>query len=751
MRSGSRLSGVLAFVFLLAVAAAVAWDAQPRGYRDQAAPVAAFSAERALRTVEEIARQPHPVGSAEHARVRDHLAGELRRLGLETEVQEGIGRWPEALRRDGLGIGRVFNIVGRMPGTNSTGTVYLAAHYDSTHSGPGANDDGVGVASILETVRALKESGTTLRNDLVVLLTDGEEMGLLGAEAYVASGPDGKRSGVVVNHEARGAGGPVLLWRITHPDGKLMEAVARVPHPNTDSLSTSAGEAQTSSNTDFASLEPGGMQVLDWAYAGNSAYYHNVLDDPAHVHLPTVQQMGDNALSLARDYGNTDLATLSGGSDRAYFQLPFDVLIVVPVWVIIALAVAMVALFAWVVWRVRRNAETKLRTVVLAGFTYLLAVPLAMGAVYGLWEVLQTVRPEYRSLRFVDPYRPESFYVAILLVCATVLALWWVLARRLFDTTAAAVGLLGGLVLAATVMTAVAPVTAQILVVPGFFAVLAVAASMLVPSRWQLPVLTVLLIPAAVFVGGTSWAALQTGITGAPFLVAPVVMLLGGVLTVTLIRAWPRRGWAVPAVAFALTVAVAALGLAIDGFDADHPQPSQLIYAFDADRGEAQWLSPVEADRWTDGFVDDRAPTAQFAALWPKAVASGPAPTQPISAPVAEIVSDTTDAGQRTVKLRIKSTRGGTRLDLKFDSDIRALRVGGREITPVPSSGFQFFAPPVEGLEVELTAPAGPISLRLIDYTWLPDSGLGFYQPPPSDIYLRQNSMAAVFTTVRGL
>lgn len=258
---------------LLTVAIVTAWDRQPHGHRTEAAPAEAFSAGRAMRTVREIAQRPHPVGTAEHDRVRDYLVGQLRKLGLDTEVQTGVGRVPAAVEREVLSMGQVANIIARLPGTQSTGTVFLTAHYDSVPSGPGANDDGVGVAAVLETVRALRASAQPLRNDVVVLLTDGEEMGLLGAEAFVTAGKDGRDTGVVLNHEARGAGGPLLLWRTSRPDGTLIRTVAdAAPHPDTDSVLTMVATARTASSTDYSAFDPSGLRVLDWAYAGRNAY-----------------------------------------------------------------------------------------------------------------------------------------------------------------------------------------------------------------------------------------------------------------------------------------------------------------------------------------------------------------------------------------------------------------------------------------------------------------------------------------------
>ncbi|MGW4095292.1 M20/M25/M40 family metallo-hydrolase [Mycobacterium sp. NPDC004974] len=741
---GRRLSGVLAFAILLAVVAGTAWEQQPRGHRDTSAPMEMFSAERALDTVKAIASRPHPVGSAEHDRVREHLVDQLRNLGLDTEIRYGVGRYPAQLEHDLLGMARVGNIVAHRPGRDSTGTVYLMAHYDSVPSGPGANDDGVGVATVVEAVRALQASATELRNDLVIVLTDAEELGLLGAEAFVASGGADPRGGVVINHEARGAGGPPLMWRMNRPSSMLINAVGAAPHPNTDSLTTTLAGAQTGSNTDFAALDLSGLQVLDWAFVGRNAYYHNPFDDPSQVNLATVQQFGDNTLALAHDFGRRDLGT-SVDENSAYFPLPFGVLVILPLWVIIVLAVTTVLVVGWVVWRMRRSGEASIVRSLGSAATAVLSIPVAMAAVYGLREAIIAIRPQYRSL-FVDPYRPEFYYAAVLVLCVAVLAVWYALSRRWFGASATVAGLLCGMALIGAVSTAIAPAAAVVVVVPVFAAALGVSLTFLVPDPWRLPILTILLVPGAVMLGTMAFSGLQAGVSGAPYLTAPAVMLLGVLLLPTLTHSWPSRRTAIiPSAALALTVVLAAAGLAVDRFDDQHPLMSQLSYALDADRHEAQWVSQQRPDHWTRQFVEPGQPRTQFAGLWPDAVASGSAPVRALTAPSAEILSDTTDSGHRTVGLQLRSTRGATSIALRYDRPPQALRVSGRDITPVPRQGFQFSAVPADGIEVQLTGPAGPLEVQVVDYSWLPDSHLA---DPPTDIFYRQDSTVAVFTTV---
>jgi hypothetical protein len=209
--------GALVLLGALAVAPYV-----PRNEVPASAPADVFSAERALPHLRAIAREPHPVGSPANARVRDYLLGQLAALGLRPEVQRA------AVFRAPTGDGVVVeNVLVRLPGSASTGVVLLTAHYDSVNSAPGAGDDGMAVAALVETLRALR-AGPPLGNDLIVLFDDGEEPEMYGAQTFVERHPWATDVRVVFDFDADSPTGPTTILWTTPGDGWLPGAVALI-------------------------------------------------------------------------------------------------------------------------------------------------------------------------------------------------------------------------------------------------------------------------------------------------------------------------------------------------------------------------------------------------------------------------------------------------------------------------------------------------------------------------------------------
>src|ERR1700687_1787938 len=110
---------------------------------------------------------PHPIGTPSHDAVRDRILAHLQGLGYVVQLQRALAGAPHN------NCANVANIMARRPGDPSRRAVVLAAHYDSVPAGPGVSDDGIGVATLLEIARVVRQE--QFRNPPVFLIDDGEE------------------------------------------------------------------------------------------------------------------------------------------------------------------------------------------------------------------------------------------------------------------------------------------------------------------------------------------------------------------------------------------------------------------------------------------------------------------------------------------------------------------------------------------------------------------------------------------------
>jgi Zn-dependent M28 family amino/carboxypeptidase len=293
-----------------------------------------------------ISRSPRPIGSTEHKLVRDYILKELTALGLTPDIQKTTVGVPG--RGNVVVAGTVENIIATLKGTGAGKAVLIVGHYDSAPTSPGASDDGSAVVAMLETLRALK-AGAALMNDVIFLFTDGEEVGLLGAKAFVDEEPAAKRIGLVLNLEARGYGGPSVMFETSEGNGRLISEFARaVSSPIANSLSYEIYK-RLPNDTDFTVFKGAGLEGLNFAYLKGINYYHNRLDSIEQIDEGSLQHQGSYALALARHFGNLDLSSIKE-NNAVYFNVLSSILIrydavwVMPLALLVALLFAVVPL-----------------------------------------------------------------------------------------------------------------------------------------------------------------------------------------------------------------------------------------------------------------------------------------------------------------------------------------------------------------------------------------------------------------------
>ena len=717
---------VLTLAGLIALSAVVVRDAAlPPDPVPASAPATEFSSERALRHVTAIAERPHPIGSADNARVRDYLLAELRALGLDPQIQDatGIGtRYRTA--------GRVRNVLARLPGRTPGGlAVVLMSHYDGVGGGPAASDAGAGVAAILETLRAIK-AGSPLEHDVIALITDGEEAGLLGAAAFAREHPWAKDVGVTLNFEARGTAGRSYMFETGSGNLDVARVLRSAPDVSATSLSVTVYRLLPN-DTDLSEIAVLDRPALNFAFADGVARYHTAHDDVAHLDQGSLRHHGSQALALARAFGNGPLPRPSTG-DAVFFDLPIVGLVVYPATWSLPLAVAAVMLVLAAVVRTARTTDRWLRSVALGVAGSLCAIALA-GA--GAHVAGMAIGRAHDAMGWGGAPAFRGIYATAMAVLAVALALTSYAAGRRWGN---AVGLhIGALVV---------------------WAVLALLVSLRLPGvsfllTWPLIVATIAAHVSIRTTAGTSRSEPGTSVASsvtfwiativATAIVLPVVYAVSAVLlgaigaggiaaaVLTALLAWllaPQlewlaagRHWRVAGIALVVALGLFGTGTATVRASSDYPVSSSALLVMQADSSDA-WLV-------TRGIsATARADTA--AASVPSWVTSirGPGgtpaaymrmPRASIEPPTATVLADSATGGGRALELRVRAAPG---------TEVVSIRLDGPRVARAV----------VDGHLVDTTRYRSPVRQWQLEYAGPPDSGftLGLTLAEPGEITL---------------
>jgi MFS family permease len=703
-----------------------------------------FSAERALIHVREIAAVPHPLGSPEDAAARNYLVAQLTDLGLQPQIFSSIG--VDATARLIIA-GKTNDIVGRLPGTASGPAIILMAHYDSVYRAPGAGDDASGVASILEILRALKQ-GPPIQRDVIVLFTDGEEEGLLGAEAFAHSHPWMKDAGLILNFEARGNRGPSLLFETSRNNRPLIEAVAHVaPHPIGSSLFYELYKILPN-DTDFTVFRPAGIPGLNFAFGEGLEAYHSPLDTSDHLSLASLQHHGSYGLALTRYFGHVDLAALRNSRDDDVFFDWFGSRLVTYCqrWVLRG-QILVTLLFAVALVLAFRSPEFSKRQFSLALLACLAILILLVAAVAGVWWLISFA---LAGRRIVGDCPSNLFLLSALMLfgaCVGTCLIGFFRKR------------IGGqeLSLAALSLWFVLSWLLALKISSGSYLLF-----------W--PLLLGLLGNAASNLGrkSTTHPSTRNSIRNLPALVAaillfaPVIYLVYIFLTLQMISvvasalllglfllislptlaasSVASRGWSSGLLAIAALVCLGC-GVAFSGYSSEHPRPDSIIYSLNADDNSADWITyDQKPDEWTRQFFGTNKPAPHplpnYLAGFARPLISASTPALPLLPPLIENVEHKQEGGLHRLKLRLRSQRKAETLYLRFPDEVQpvAAKVAGRDVPVHKGSrfGLTLYAMGDAGMELELTVQA-PSALSF----WIMDRSYGLpvnTQPRPSSI-----------------
>ncbi len=665
-----------------------------------------FSVENARAHLEMIASKPRPVGSAHHKVVADYLVEQLEKLNLETTVQETAVMHSIRGYKD---IVDVRNVMARLPGSGSEGALLLMAHYDSIPNSPGANDNGVAVAGILEAARVLS-SGEKLKHDIIFLFTDAEELGLYGAEAFIKEHPWANSVGLTLNFDSQGNAGPVYLFETSSGNRWLIKEMAKAL-PNAIGFSLAEDLYKLLPHqTDFSVIKEAGHQGANFANTIGTHYYHSSLDKLDSVDEGTLLEKGVCALSGARHFGNIEWAKPSK-SNSVFFSVPLLGMIKYAKIVDLIMLVCAFGLLIASCMRMKKSDEFSIRGLFggfLTTFACLIGGPLLT---FLLVKLLAGMIP-YQAYNLIgQPYQFSSMLAGLVLIgIGSSFALFGLFRKRCHANHVATGGLLLW-ALSATAAVLVAPGTAFLLTGPLFF----FAAGLLIVSRsdWadgkKASVMLLFLIPLVVI-----WVP----VIKAVFSIISFQLTAVGILLVTLMVSLFQQPFLL---AYAGKVRFGALALLLVGggiflqglsasgkFNQTMPKRNSLFYAADAD-GASHWYSTDnKPDKWTAQFFDANTKRARLRPVFPdsdRTFMRGPAP--PINQPHPEItvLEDETAGGFRNLALHIASYRGAETMRIFFEGEILEAGIGDIRLE-AGLIRLRYFAMPETGVVLHLTTDA---------------------------------------------
>jgi hypothetical protein len=627
-----------------------------------------FSTKKALNLLKEITKKPHFVGSIEHENVKDYLKSQLEALGLQVEVQEQV-----AVNNKWRAAAKTKNIIAKIKGTQRGKALLLLSHYDSNpHSAIGASDDGSGVVTILEGVRAFLASGKKPNNDIIICFSDAEELGLLGASAFVNYHPWAKNVGLVLNFEARGSGGPsYMLLETNGGNHNLIQnfQMANTPFPVGNSLMYSIYK-KLPNDTDLTVFrEEGNINGFNFAFIGDHFDYHTAQDSFERLDRKSLKHQASYLMATLNYFANTNLEKLNSKQDDVFFNFPYLGIVYYPfTWVLPIFLVCVLLFIGLLVIGVFTN-KLSIKGI-LTGFIPLLFSLILSGLfTYFGWKLILKIHPQYQDILHGFTY--NGYYYIAAFVAITV-AICFAIYNRYFKKVSKQDLLIAPLFIWLVINAGVG----FYLKGAGFFSIpviiLLVMLGVLIFSNSKTKTtlfFTILSIPAIlIFAPLVKMFPVGLGLKMLTVSAVLTVLLFG--LLVPVFQQYEK-----PKQIKKLVVVVGVLSFVMTYFTANYSvnrkKPNSIFYLLDASKNEAYWASyNTKIDAFTKQFLGDKPTKGSYdnntmaskyhtnIKLYTKAKIKN------LIQPTISVLKDTIMDNDRKVILEIFSNRNANKIEL---------------------------------------------------------------------------------------
>ena len=674
-------TSIYSLLVLLALLFCIFFFMMPKSYDQTESPLSEFSTKRALLTVKEISKKPHFVGSKNHEFIANYLQKELQDLGLETSIQEGF-----TMTEKGTLV-KAKNIVATIKGSKNTKALLLLSHYDSApHSfSKGASDDASGNATILESVRAFLHNKTPHKNDIIILFTDAEELGLNGAALFVTQNKLAKGVGLALNFEARGSSGPsYMLMETNDGNAKMVDAfkAGHVSYPVSNSLMYSIYKMLPNDTDLTVFREQGKIQGFNFAFIDSHFNYHTAQDKYENLDPESLAHQGSYLFPLLNYFSNTDLADLNSADNKVYFNIPFQFLSYPFGWIspMLILAFGLFLLFVFIGLGKRALHLDE----IIKGFVPLFGSLVTAGLLtYVGWKLLLNFYPQYNDIQQGFTYNGHDYiYAFVSLTIAICFLFYQNKGKRNPEMS-----------------QMVSPLFIWLLINLGIVFKLQGAGFLIIPV-----IASSMMLGFYVITQKSSWIlncllALPTLIILVPFIqMFPIglglkILFGSAILTVmTFTLMLPIFGsyvkkeiWAIFFIFISIVFFIKAHQSS--GYTNEKAKPNSLVYILDVDSNKANWATyDTDLDEWTKIYLGEKPKVATplnsnklYSKYQSQYTFMANAPLTSIPKPTIAFLRDVIKGNQHLYKIKITPNRNVNRYDIFIanGSQINNLRANG--------------------------------------------------------------------------
>ncbi|MDF4201741.1 M28 family peptidase [Maribacter sp. SA7] len=670
---------------LLLIILATYWSFRvllPQYHEGEALAETEFSTDRALKHVKEISKEPHGVGFPAHTTVRNYITAELQKLGLETSLQEGYtaGDWGN--------LSKAENILARIKGSQPGKALLLLSHYDSNpHSSLGASDAGSGVATILEGVRAFLKTNTTPKNDIIILISDAEELGLNGADLFVDKHEWLKDVGLVLNFEARGSGGPsYMLMETNRGNSKLIsEFIAANPEfPVANSLAYSIYKMLPNDTDLTVFREDGDVEGFNFAFIDDHFDYHTQIDNYERLDRNTLAHQGSYLMPLLSHFSNSDISNLKSLDDNVYFNVPFFKMISYPFsWIMPMLGIAILVFIVLLISGFRKKVLNGKD--ILKGFIPVLFTLVVNGIVgFYSWQFLKWVYPAYNDILHGFTYNGHAYIFAFTLFSLGTCFYAYYRFRVIKTANLLVTPFIIWIIICGLVAVYLKGAAFFIIPLYSFLVAFYVHINQKNPDAFLLVFLGI----PAVFIFAPFVQMFPVGLGLKMMVASTLLTTLIFFLLLPLVTKYRKKG-ALAFLSFLLFAGYMVSAHMHSSFTKERPKPTSLLYVLDTDENTAKWATyEHELSDWTSQYITKKSADS---ILSKKTISSkygsnftftNEAPLKKVPKPTIEIQLDTVINSVRSVRLCITPNRSVNRLEVFTNKvDILKADVNGIELS----------------------------------------------------------------------